>query len=142
MGKSFIALKKLASLKFTAALLVAFLLLTFWGILAQVNAESAGLSASVAVDRFFGSYFILVLGVVPLPAFKGLALLMSVNLLASLVFRMPRGFKNAGLWVMHIALLVLLVGVLPKVNLSENITGIATCLYLMRPFLFSPSMTA
>ena len=123
MGKSFIALKKLASLKFTAALLVAFLLLTFWGILAQVNAESAGLSASVAVDRFFGSYFILVLGVVPLPAFKGLALLMSVNLLASLVFRMPRGFKNAGLWVMHIALLVLLVGGIAESEFKREYNG-------------------
>ena len=58
MGRCLVALKKLASLKFTAALLVAFLLLTFWGVLAQANAESAGLSASMAVDRFFDSYFI------------------------------------------------------------------------------------
>ena len=100
----------MASLRVTAAVLVAFLVLTFWGVLAQVNAESAGLSASVAVDRFFDSYFIWILGVVPLPAFKGLALLAAVNLVASLMCRMPRGFKNAGLWLMHIALLVLLVG--------------------------------
>ena len=38
---------RLSSLKFTIVLLVAFLLLTFWGVLAQVNAESAGLPASV-----------------------------------------------------------------------------------------------
>lgn len=44
--------EKLSSLKFTVVLLIAFLLLTFWGVLAQVNAESAGLPASVAVDRF------------------------------------------------------------------------------------------
>ena len=100
----------MASLRVTAAVLVAFLVLTFWGVLAQVNAESAGLSASVAVDRFFDSYFIWILGVVPLPAFKGLALLAAVNLVASLMCRMPRGFKNAGLWMMHLALLVLLVG--------------------------------
>ena len=49
---------RLSSLKLTAALLVAFLLLTFWGVLAQVNAESAGVPTSVAVDRFFGSYFL------------------------------------------------------------------------------------
>lgn len=100
----------MASLRVTAAVLVAFLVLTFWGVLAQANAESAGLSASVAVDRFFDSYFIWILGVVPLPAFKALAVLGCVNVIASLMYRMPRGFKNAGLWMMHLALLVLLVG--------------------------------
>ena len=89
---------------------MAFLVLTFWGVLAQANAEASGLSASVAIDRFFDSYFIWMLGVIPLPAFKGLALLAVVNLVASLMCRMPRGFKNAGLWMMHLALLVLLVG--------------------------------
>lgn len=94
----------------TAVVLVAFLVLTFWGTLAQANAESAGFSASVAVDRFFDSYFIWALGVVPLPAFKSIAVLACVNLVANMAFRMPRGWKNAGLWLMHIALLVLLVG--------------------------------
>ena len=103
-------LKKLASLKVTVVLLVAFLVLTFWGTLAQANAEAAGIPALVAVDRFFGSYFIWAMGVVPLPAFKSIAVLACVNLVASMVFRMPRGWKNAGLWLMHIALLVLLVG--------------------------------
>ena len=100
----------MASLKVTAAVLVAFLVLTFWGTLAQANAEAAGIPALVAVDRFFGSYFIWAMGVVPLPAFKSIAVLACVNLVASMVFRMPRGWKNAGLWLMHIALLVLLVG--------------------------------
>ena len=100
----------MASLRVTAAVLVAFLVLTFGGVLAQANAEASGLSASVAIDRFFDSYFIWMLGVIPLPAFKGLALLAAVNLVASLMCRMPRGFKNAGLWMMHLALLVLLVG--------------------------------
>ena len=94
----------------TAAVLVAFLVLTFWGVLAQANAESAGFSASVAVDRFFDSYFIWALGVVPLPAFKSIAILACVNLVANMVFRMPRGWKNAGLWLMHVALLVLIAG--------------------------------
>lgn len=103
-------LKKLASLKVTVALLVAFLVLTFWGTLAQANAEAAGYPASIAVDRFFDSYFVWALGVVPLPAFKSIAILACVNLVASMVFRMPRGWKNAGLWLMHVALLVLLAG--------------------------------
>lgn len=103
-------MKKLASLKVTVALLVAFLVLTFWGTLAQANAEAAGYPASIAVDRFFDSYFVWALGVVPLPAFKSIAILACVNLVASMVFRMPRGWKNAGLWLMHVALLVLLAG--------------------------------
>ena len=94
----------------TVVLLVAFLVLTFWGTLAQANAETAGYPASIAVDRFFDSYFIWALGVVPLPAFKSIAILACVNLVASMVFRMPRGWKNAGLWLMHVALLVLLAG--------------------------------
>ena len=116
-------MKKLSSLKFTAVLLIAFLLLTFWGVLAQVNAESAGLPASVAVDRFFGSYFIWILGVIPLPAFKGLAVLAAVNVLASLMFRMPRGLKNVGLWVIHIALLVLLVGGVVESEIKREYNG-------------------
>lgn len=100
----------MASLKVTVVLLVAFLVLTFWGTLAQANAEAAGYPASIAVDRFFDSYFIWTLGVVPLPAFKSIAILACVNLVASMVFRMPRGWKNAGLWLMHVALLVLLAG--------------------------------
>ena len=103
-------MKKLASLKVTVVLLVAFLVLTFWGTLAQANAEAAGYPASIAVDRFFGRYFIWALDVVPLPAFKSIAILACVNLVASMVFRMPRGWKNAGLWLMHVALLVLLAG--------------------------------
>ena len=99
-----------SSLKFTAGLLVAFLLLTFWGVLAQANAEAAGIPAASAAERFFDSYFVWVLGYVPLPAFKCVAALGCINVVASLVFRMPRGFKNAGLWLMHIALLVLLAG--------------------------------
>ena len=94
----------------TAALLVAFLVLTFWGTLAQANAEAAGMPASVAIERFFDSFFIWVLGVVPLPAFKSVAVVACANLIASMVFRMPRGWKNAGLWLMHVALLVLLAG--------------------------------
>ena len=116
-------LKSLSSLKFTAALLVAFLLLIFWGVLAQANAESSGLTAAVAVDRFFDSYFLWILGVVPLPAFKGLALLAAVNVVASMIFRMPRGLKNAGLWLMHVALLFLLVGGVAESEIKREYNG-------------------
>ena len=116
-------MKKLASLKVTVAILVAFLVLTFWGTLAQANAESAGFSASVAIDRFFDSYFIWTLGVVPLLAFKSIAILACVNLVASMVFRMPRGWKNAGLWLMHVALLVLLAGGVAGSGIKREYNG-------------------
>ena len=118
-------LKKIASLKVTAALLVAFLLLTFWGVLAQANAESMGASVALATDRFFDSYFVWVLGVVPLPAFKGVALLTCVNLVASMIFRIPRGWKNAGLWLMHVALLVLLAGGIVGSEIKREYNGFA-----------------
>ncbi len=114
-------LKKFASLKATCALLVAFLLLTFWGVLGQAAAGNEG--AALATDRFFGSYFLWVVGVIPLPAFKGLAVLTALNLICSLVFRMPRGFRNAGLWGMHIALLVLIVGSLVGSELRQEYNG-------------------
>lgn len=116
-------MKKLASLKVTVVLLVAFLVLTFWGTLAQANAEAAGYPASIAVDRFFDSYFIWALGVVPLPAFKSIAILACVNLVASMVFRMPRGWKNTGLWLMHVALLVLLAGGIVGSEIKREYNG-------------------
>ena len=118
-------MKKLASLKVTAALLVAFLVLTFWGTLAQANAEAAGMPASVAIERFFDSFFIWVLGVVPLPAFKSVAVVACANLIASMVFRMPRGWKNAGLWLMHVALLVLLAGGVVGNEIKREYNGFA-----------------
>ena len=109
----------------TAALLVAFLVLTFWGTLAQANAEAAGMPASVAIERFFDSFFIWVLGVVPLPAFKSVAVVACANLIASMVFRMPRGWKNAGLWLMHVALLVLLAGGVVGNEIKREYNGFA-----------------
>ena len=109
----------------TVVVLVAFLVLTFWGTLAQANAEAAGMPASVAIERFFDSFFIWVLGVVPLPAFKSVAVVACANLIASMVFRMPRGWKNAGLWLMHVALLVLLAGGVVGNEIKREYNGFA-----------------
>ena len=116
----------MASLKVTAAVIVAFLVLTFWGVLAQANAESAGFSASVAVDRFFDSFFIWALGVVPLPAFKSIAVVAALHLIASMAFRLPRGFKNVGLWLMHVALLTLLVGGVVGSAMKQEYNGFSS----------------
>ena len=118
-------IRKLASLKVTAALLVAFLLLTFWGVLAQANAESLGASVEVATDRFFGSYFVWAVGYIPLPAFKSIAALGVVHLVLCLICRMPRGWRFAGLWLMHIALIVLLLGSLVGSEIKREYNGYA-----------------
>lgn len=118
-----ISLKIIASLKLTVFLLVAFLLVIFWGVLGQANAEAAGMPASVAVERFFGSYFVWVFDVVPVPAMKSLAVLACVNLVAAMIFRMPRSLKFAGLYGIHIALLVLLAGSLVGGALQRDYNG-------------------
>ena len=115
--------RKFSSLKVTAAILVAFLILTFWGVMAQANAEAAGWTAADAVERFFDSYFVWALGVIPLPAFKSVAVVASLQLLASMVFRLPRGWKNVGLWLMHVALLVLLAGGVAGSELKREYNG-------------------
>lgn len=109
----------------TAALLVAFLLLTFWGVLAQANAESLGASVEVATNRFFGSYFVWAVGYIPLPAFKSIAALGAVHLVLCLVCRMPRGWRFSGLWLMHIALVVLLLGSLVGSEVKQEYNGYA-----------------
>ncbi len=116
---------RLSSLKVSAALLVAFLLLTFWGVLAQANAESLGASVEVATDRFFGSYFVWAVGYIPLPAFKSVAALGVVHLVLCLIYRMPRGWRFAGLWLMHIALIVLLLGSLVGSEIKQEYNGYA-----------------
>lgn len=129
-------LKKFASLKVTCVLLVAFLLLTFWGTLGQAAAGNEG--ATLAADRFFGSYFLWVLGVVPLPAFKSLAVVGALHLIASMMYRMPKifsrdesgklvpsGWRNLGLYGMHIALLILLVGSLEGSEFRQEYNGFA-----------------
>lgn len=125
MQKMHLFLVKFASLRVSVCLLVAFLLLTFWGVMAQATAESAGVPVAEAADRFFGSYFIWALGYVPLPAFKSLAALSVLHLIASIVYRIPRGWKNAGLVGMHVALIVLLLGSLAGSGLKQEFNGFA-----------------
>lgn len=122
---------KFASLKVSACLLVAFLLLTFWGVMAQVNAEAAEISTQLAADRFFNSFFVMALGVVPIPAFKTLAVVSVVHLILSMVYRLPRvrgvcgGWRNVGLYGMHAALVVLLAGSVAGSAVKREYNGFA-----------------
>lgn len=127
-------LKKFASLKVTCVLLAACLLLIFWGVLGQSAAGNEG--AALATDRFFGSYILWAMGVVPLPAFKSLAAVSALQLIAAMMYRMPRifsrddsgrkrpsGWRNLGLYGMHVALLVLLVGSLVGSEFRQEYNG-------------------
>lgn len=125
MKKLIIAfLKNFASLKVSCGLLAAFLLLLFWGVLGQTASENADL----ATERFFNSYFLWAMGVVPLPALKSLAVISAAHLICSLKFRMPRirgafRFQNLGLWGMHIALILLLLGGVAESEFKQEYNG-------------------
>ena len=114
-------LRRFAGLKVTCVLLVAFLLLTFWGTLGQAAVGNEG--AALAAERYFGSYFIWLLGVVPLPAFKSLAVLSVFHLLCSLIWRIPFGVRSVGLYMIHGGLLVLLLGSLIGSEIKGEYVG-------------------
>lgn len=109
---------RLSSLKVTIFLMVAFLVLTFWGVLSQ-----AAVGDTAGGDRFFNHYFIWALGYIPLPAFKGLAVLASAHLLLAMIYRIPRKARSLGLYMMHIALLVLFVGSLAGSAFKQEYYG-------------------
>ena len=109
---------RLSSLKVTVFLMVAFLVLTFWGVLSQ-----AAVGDTAGGDRFFNHYIIWALGYIPLPAFKGLALLASAHLLLAMIYRIPRSARSLGLYMMHVALLVLFVGSLAGSAFKQEYYG-------------------
>ncbi|MCF0222913.1 MAG: cytochrome c biogenesis protein CcsA, partial [Fibrobacter sp.] len=69
------------------------------------------------------SYFIWLLGVVPLPAFKSLAVLSVFHLLCSLIWRIPFGVRSVGLYMIHGGLLVLLLGSLIGSEIKGEYVG-------------------
>lgn len=97
------------SLQVTCVLLIALFTLVFWGTLFEARA-----GVEYGVERFFDSWFLDVAGVVPVPALKSLAVLLGVNLFCACLFRIPRKVKNMGLYLIHIALLVIIFGSLAE----------------------------
>ena len=106
------------SLKVTVFLLVAFLLVVFWGVLGQVS-----MGMDVGTERFFGSFFVWIFDVIPVPAMKGLSVLAAIHLVLSMIFRMPRGWRYVGLYGIHVALLLLLVGSLVGSGVQVRYNG-------------------
>jgi len=81
------------------------MVLLFWGTLFAARA-----GADAAASRFFGSWFVWVLRIVPLPALKTVSVILSVNLISAIIFRIPRKLSSIGLYVIHGSLLFLIAG--------------------------------
>lgn len=98
-------LRGAASLRITVVCLLVLAVLTLWGTFYQVD---YGLHA--ARRRFFGSWFLLAGGFVPIPGVKLIVTLLSVNLVAALTARLRYTWRTAGVVIVHYGVLVLFVG--------------------------------
>jgi hypothetical protein len=97
--------RSLASLKLTVVLLLLLAALVIGGTVYQ-----AGSGVAAAQARVFGSWLILIAGVVPLPGMLLASLLLFLNLLAALIFRLRYRWRRAGLLLVHYGLLLLIGG--------------------------------
>jgi len=98
-------LKRAASLQITIVLLAFFAVLLFWGVLYQSK-----VGVDLATERFFGSFFIWVFDVIPLPGLYSLLVVSAIHLILSMLYRIPQQKKSIGLYMMHLALLILILG--------------------------------
>jgi hypothetical protein len=105
--KHFIArvVRSLASLKLTVVLLLLLAALVIGGTVYQ-----AGNGIAAAQSRVFGSWLIWLAGVVPLPGMLLVSLLLFLNLLAAVCFRLRYCWRQAGLLLVHYGLLLLIGG--------------------------------
>lgn len=95
----------LGSLQCTTLCLGWLALLVFWGTLYQAR---VGLYA--AELRFFDAWVLWAGRWLPLPATRSVLLLLSVNLVLSMVVRIPRRRGALGLWLIHGGFVLLLAG--------------------------------
>jgi len=96
-------LRHLHSARLTVVCLMALAALVVWGTLYQAQ---HGLYAGQV--RFFHSWILLVWGFVPFPGVKPVLLLLSANLVASMVFRLFRSWRDIGLMLVHVGIAALL----------------------------------
>jgi hypothetical protein len=93
------------SLKLTVVCLLLLTILTVWGTVYQAE---HGLYA--AQQKFFHSWFTLVLGFIPFPGAILIMFVLFFNLLFSLLFRIRLRLKNIGNSLIHIGMMILLIG--------------------------------
>jgi len=95
----------LASLQLTVGLLLLMALLVIAGTLLQ-----AGKGIYAAQQEIFQSWVFWLFGVLPLPGMLLVGVLLFVNLLSALIFRLKYKWSGLGLLLIHLGLLVLLGG--------------------------------
>jgi len=98
-------IRSFASLKLTVVLLLLLAALVVGGTIYQ-----AGSGIAAAQAKVFGSWLILLAGVVPLPGMLLVSLLLFLNLLAAVIFRLGYRWRRAGLLLVHYGLLLLIGG--------------------------------
>ncbi|MBZ0310330.1 MAG: hypothetical protein K8I82_29990, partial [Anaerolineae bacterium] len=97
-------LTRLASLKVTVLGIFLLFILTLWGTIAQVQ---SGLY--LAQEKFFHSLYFLAMGFIPFPGAQLVMWMLFVNLVAVMLVRFVYSWKNLGILVIHIGLMMFLV---------------------------------
>jgi hypothetical protein len=108
-------LKFLASLNVTVFCLVLFFILTLWGTIAQVQ---TGLYT--AQQRYFHSLFFLAGGFFPFPGGQAVMWVLFFNLAALAFLRMVYAWRNTGIIVIHLGILLFLVSGYVTLRVSEE----------------------
>ncbi len=104
----------ISSLKLTVLCIFLLGVLIFWGTLDQIE---HGLY--LAQERFFNSLFVF-LGPLPIPSVRIIMWVLFFNLLAALSFRFRYSFKNLGLVITHLGLVILLVSGFLTLHYSQE----------------------
>ena len=97
--------RSLASLKLTVVSLLLLGLLVIAGTVYQ-----AGNGVYAAQREIFGAWIIWLFGIVPLPGLLLISILLFINLLAAVIFRLQYRWRQAGLLLVHYGLLLFLSG--------------------------------
>ncbi len=98
-------LKQLASLKLTVVCLLFLVVLVFWGTVYQAD---HGLYQ--AQQKFFYSWFFLAFGFLPVPGTVLVLFTLTINLVASVFFRIGFRLSNIGNFITHTGLIILFIG--------------------------------
>ncbi|MCX7725499.1 MAG: cytochrome c biogenesis protein ResB [Chitinispirillaceae bacterium] len=98
-------ISNLGSLKLTVAGFTILIILVVWGTLYEVE---NGIFA--AQERFFKAWFIMVGGFLPIPAVKTVLSLLTLNLIAAFLRKRALSIKNAGIFILHFGVLLLIIG--------------------------------
>jgi len=93
------------SIPLTVACLALLIILTFWGTLYQVD---NGLFA--AQQKFFSSWFVWVLGVIPFPGAKLVLGILMINLFGYMINMLAFQPLKPGILMIHAGLLIMLIG--------------------------------